>query len=268
MRDHYFAAVAANLRYRDEGSGPAVLLIHGWTLDLDMWEPQAVELSRTFRVVRFDRRGFGLSSGQPGIAADVADARALCRHLGLERVACIGMSQGARVVRDLAAVEPALMTCLVFDGSPDLRPGGTLTRDDVPRTDYRALVEAHGIDAFRRIWAEHPLARLRTKDEHARGLLRAMLSRYPGIDLREHANDTDGGADPAPPAGLRIPALVINGKYDLESRRNAGRLLAQGFPSCEQVVIPDSGHLPNLDHPGAYNTVVRSFLERYATAHT
>lgn len=44
----------ARLRYRDEGAGPALLLIHGWTLDLDMWEPQARALADAYRVIRFD----------------------------------------------------------------------------------------------------------------------------------------------------------------------------------------------------------------------
>src|SRR5471030_2146970 len=96
--DRYFAADGARLRYRDEGSGPALLLVHGWTLDLEMWNALSAALRADFRVVRFDRRGFGLSSGEPGVELDIADLAALCRHLGLERVALVGMSQGARAV--------------------------------------------------------------------------------------------------------------------------------------------------------------------------
>lgn len=266
--DLYFERDGVRLRYRDVGNGPAVLLVHGWTLDLDMWDLQVCDLSPTFRVVRFDRRGFGLSSGQPGIARDVADAGALCRHLGLERVACIGMSQGARVVRDLAAAEPALTSCLVLDGPPDLRPGGILTLDDIPLADYRALVTARGIEAFRHRWAEHPLASLRTHNERARQLLHTMLCRYPGVDLQGPTTDTGGGVAPEPLEELRVRALVINGQHDLESRKQAGRMLAQALPRCEHGFIPDAGHLPNLDNPQAYNTVLRTFLERYATAHS
>ena len=52
----------ARLRYRDEGAGRAVVFVHGWTLDLDVWEPQP-PLAAELRVVRYDRRGFGLSTG-------------------------------------------------------------------------------------------------------------------------------------------------------------------------------------------------------------
>ena len=66
--DRHLSVPGARLRYRDEGAGPAVVFVHGWTLDLDMWEPQA-PLAAQLRLVRFDRRGFGLSSGTRPSAA-------------------------------------------------------------------------------------------------------------------------------------------------------------------------------------------------------
>jgi 3-oxoadipate enol-lactonase len=103
-QDLYLWVEGTRLRYRDAGSGPAVLLIHGWTLDLDMWEPQVEALADSFRVIRLDRRGFGLSSGRPALTDDVADVQALCRHLALKHVSVVGMSQGARVAARLAAI--------------------------------------------------------------------------------------------------------------------------------------------------------------------
>src|SRR5262245_9698830 len=85
------------LRYRDDGAGRVVVFVHGWTLDLDMWEPQ-MPLSAEMRVVRYDRRGFGLSTGRPSLAADVDDLRALLYSLGIVSPLLVGMSQGARVV--------------------------------------------------------------------------------------------------------------------------------------------------------------------------
>lgn len=106
------------LRYRDEGRGCAVIFVHGWTLDLDQWEPQATSLAGEFRVVRMDRRGFGLSSGRPSTGEDAADLHALCRHLGLECAALVGMSQGARAVVQFAYAHPRMTSCFILDGSP------------------------------------------------------------------------------------------------------------------------------------------------------
>ncbi|HYL69994.1 MAG TPA: hypothetical protein VEY89_01675, partial [Candidatus Dormibacteraeota bacterium] len=59
--DQHLTVEGVRLRYRDEGQGPAVLLVHGWTLDLEMWEAQVAAWRDAFRLVRLDRRGHGLS---------------------------------------------------------------------------------------------------------------------------------------------------------------------------------------------------------------
>jgi pimeloyl-ACP methyl ester carboxylesterase len=99
--DRYLTTDGVRLRYRDEGRGPPVLLAHGWTLDLEMWEPQVAALRDTFRLIRFDRRGFGLSSGHPSVLQDIADLGVLCDRLAIERIALVGMSQGARAAMGL-----------------------------------------------------------------------------------------------------------------------------------------------------------------------
>jgi pimeloyl-ACP methyl ester carboxylesterase len=94
-----------------------------------------------------------------------------------------------------------------------------------------------------------------------------MLSRYPGADLQEPVTDPGGCPDPRPLEEVRVPALVLNGQHDLDSRKHAGQMVAQALLRGEHVFVPDAGHLPNLDNPDAYNAVVRTFLERHATAH-
>jgi len=61
--DQFVVVDGARLRFRDEGRGPAVLLVHGWTLDLEMWDPLVSALRDAFRLIRLDRRGHGLSRG-------------------------------------------------------------------------------------------------------------------------------------------------------------------------------------------------------------
>jgi 3-oxoadipate enol-lactonase len=277
--DRYITADGARLRYRDEGSGLAVMLVHGWTLDLEMWNPLTAALRADFRVVRLDRRGFGMSSGHPGPERDIADVDALCRHLALERVTLIGMSQGARAVLGFASIAPGRVACLVLDGPPDVGRGAVAGHaagitagdatgdDDVPLAQYRALVRHHGIEAFRREWATHPLIQLRTADRNARRLLSAILRRYPGNDLLAAAGAGAVRAE-VDLASLAMPALVISGEYDLAGRVQVADLLATRLPNAERAMIPDAGHLPNLDNPVAYHSVVRWFLNRHAGAAT
>jgi 3-oxoadipate enol-lactonase len=256
----------ARLRYRDAGRGEAVVLIHGWTLDLDMWEPQVRALAQRFRVVSFDRRGFGLSSGHPGLAADAADVRALCQHLGIARAAFLGMSQSARVLERIISAEPQLVSALVFDGAPDMSPDGRLTSNDVPLADYAALVRAEGMEAFRKAWAAHPLARLVTTDSRMHELVKRMIARYPGKDLGNGADAAGSDPEPAPAtvdlASIRVPVLVLNGELDLETRRRAGDQLASLIPAAQRALIPRAGHLSNLDNSITYNDTLLRFLGR------
>jgi pimeloyl-ACP methyl ester carboxylesterase len=264
--DRFLEVTGARLRYRDQGTGPPIVLIHGWTLDLDMWEPQVRDLSRSFRLIRFDRRGYGLSSGKPSLADDAADVQALCRHLGVQRAAFVGMSQGARILHYLAGAIPGSICCLVFDGAPDMRPGGALTAKDVPLSEYAAVLSNEGIVALRRTWAAHPLARLRTEDQTTHALLSRMLARYTATDLTAPAVQVPEISAVPGLGEIQLPALVLNGEFDLESRRLAGEALGRLLQHAERRIIPGAGHLANLDNPQTYNEVLRRFLERYAPA--
>jgi pimeloyl-ACP methyl ester carboxylesterase len=265
-RDEYLGLDGVQLRYRDAGAGPAVVFVHGWTLDLESWDPQAAALAGDFRVVRYDRRGFGLSGGEPGLTSDVGDLARLLDRLQLARPALVGMSQGARVALAFALRHPERISGLVLDGPPDeLSADGSAGDGDFSLEDYGRLVRERGIDAFRREWRAHPLMRLHRPDAAARALVDRMLARYPARDLK-------GPAAPAPRADagavarLALPALVINGALDTAARLRAGEALARTLPVAERVVLAGAGHLPNLDDAGAYNEALRSFLRRQSRA--
>lgn len=77
---------ATTFHYEMAGIGPPVVLIHAGIADSRMWEGQFAPLSRWFRVVRYDMRGFGLTPPAEGAFSHTDDLAALLRHLGIERV--------------------------------------------------------------------------------------------------------------------------------------------------------------------------------------
>jgi len=270
LADRYLTVEGARLRYRDQGSGPALLLLHGWTLDLDMWEHLAGALRGSYRVLRLDRRGFGMSSGTPSPERDITDLDALLRHLHIGQAALLGMSQGARAALGFAALAGPRVSCLVLDGPPDLlraaHAGAEAGDHDLPLAHYRALVRSAGMEAFRAEWSAHPLMQLRTGDGAARELLQSILRRYPGSDLLA------AGPEPAPssmrPSGLlaqsiTMPVLVISGAEDQPGRIRAADLLAQRLPGAERALVAGAGHLPNLDNASVYNNLVWGFVNRH-----
>src|SRR5262245_17718569 len=84
------------LYYEVRGAGPALLFLHGFTLDHRMWNRQVEDLAKAHQVITYDARGFGRSA-MPGTEPyrHYEDAAALCEHLGLTRVIAIGHSIGA-----------------------------------------------------------------------------------------------------------------------------------------------------------------------------
>jgi pimeloyl-ACP methyl ester carboxylesterase len=248
----------ARLRVRTAGEGPAVLLIHGWALDLDMWTPQFAALASRYRLIAFDRRGFGLSSGTPGIEDDLADIEELLAKLGVDRVAVVGMSQGARVALRWAIENPARITSLVLDGPPRDLLAVDRRQGEITLAAYRELVRNRGIDAFRKEWLDHPLMQLHAHDARTRALVREMVARYPGHDLL--ADDSPQAARIGDLRGLDVPVLIVNGEYDSDARIGAGAELARALPHARLAVIPGAGHLSNLDNPAAYNKVLSEYV--------
>ncbi len=224
---------------RDEGAGAAVVFIHGWTLDLDAWEPQAAALAASFRVIRYDRRGFGLSEGTPGRAADLEDLGRLLDHLRLDAATLVGHSQGARVALAFALRQPERVAALVLDGPPDETGDAAAAGDeDFSIAEYRRLVAEQGVDAFRRAWRE-PSA-----DAPAHGRRRGARARRARARSLPGARPAGRADVPPPPAGaaalarLVKPVLVVNGEFDTLIRRRAGEALARALPLAERVVVP------------------------------
>jgi pimeloyl-ACP methyl ester carboxylesterase len=259
--DQFLEVNDARLRYRVESPdptiAPTVVLVHGWALDLDMWRPQLAALADEFTVIAMDRRGFGLSSGNPSLGRDAEDIAALLDSLGIDDISIVGMSQGARVALDWARRFAERTRSVVLDGPPRLLP--TSAGTEIPIDEYRQLIAAEGMHAFRQRWLQHELMQLRSSDERTQELLRGIVARYPGHDLQ--------AMSPVPAielAAIDAPTLVLNGEHDTDDRHAAAAELAAVMSNAERRVVAGAGHLCNLDNPETYSLLLREFLRRHA----
>jgi pimeloyl-ACP methyl ester carboxylesterase len=258
--DAFLPIRGAKLRVLDEGSGPALVLLHGWAFDLDLWELQAAGLTVDHRVIRYDRRGFGSSSGEPSLTEDVADLLAILDQLSVERALLVGASQAARVVLRAALAAPGRVAGLVLDGAPDVvsAAADSLTASEIPIEQYRALARRSGVTAVRSAWFRHPLTQLKTRDLATRARLASVVARYPGRDL------TPAAAESQAPLGPRLAdvsarTLVINGEFEVPARLASGVLLCSTLPNARRVLVPGAAHLANLDNPSFYNDMLVQF---------
>jgi pimeloyl-ACP methyl ester carboxylesterase len=249
-QDRSLAREGARLRWRLEGDGPPLVLLHGWALDLEYWNPLVAQLAPHFTLLRFDRSGFGLSEGEPAVMRNVADLAALLETAQLDRVVLVGMSQGARLALHFACRHPAMVRGLVLDGAPALD-----AEPEIPVFEYRQLLAQHGIEALRTAVRAHPLMRLQREDPAMRRLLDDILTRYRGLDLL-HPSER-----PPPPqfAALDMPVMLLNGRLDSQDRREASLRLQAGMRHARLVELQDAGHLALLDDPAGYATELQAF---------
>jgi pimeloyl-[acyl-carrier protein] methyl ester esterase len=248
------------------GSGPDLVLLHGWALHGGMWGPWLDGLARQARLHLVDLPGHGRSDWPAG-ARDLAGlARAVFPAVP-RGAAVLGWSLGGMVALELARQHPRHLRALLlvattpkFLAGPDwehgLRPAVLDEFSAGLAGDYRRTVQNF-------------LALQTRGDEHALETLRMLRRR-----LASH-----GEPDPAAlAAGLGIlrdadlrdslprialPALVVAGEHDRLTPPEAGRTLAASLPTARFRLVERSGHAPFLSHPAVVLGEVTGFLERH-----
>ncbi len=248
------------LYYETAGEGEAVVLIHGGGLDSRMWDSQFEALARSYRVVRYDVRGFGRSDPPDKPYSDHGDLEQLLDFLKIDRAHLVGLSLGGRIALDFALERPARVRSLVLAG-PGL--SGFRFSDESSRRflDQVRAAQKGNWDEALRIWLtdpymvpamEHP-ALAAGIETMARENLRTLLMNYMlQIDL-----------DP-PAAGrlaeIKAPALLIVGSRDVPDILSIARTLQEKVPGLRRRDIPGAGHLVNMEKPAEFNQAVLEFL--------
>ena len=251
----------ARLVYEVSGDGPAVVLIHGFGLDMRMWDPQVAPLAARFRVVRYDCRGFGASGPfDPAVPyTHAGDLVALLDHLGLGDAVLAGLSFGGRVALQAALAAPDRVRGLalldaVLDGVP-WDPGSARALDEVARR-----VQAGGVRAGREAWLAHPLFAAAREQPDLAAALAAMVAGYPG----QHWLGQDPHRETRRPIdvleGIAAPALVAVGERDVPGFREMSAVLARRIPGAAYHVIADAGHMVTLEQPAAVSDLLTGFL--------
>lgn len=245
-----------------EGAGAPLALMHGWTVDHRMFEPQITPLAGRFRVIAYDRRGFGRSQAPPGLALELDDLDRIAAALSLETFHLLGMSQGARLALRYAATRRRRLRSLVLQGgAADGVVVPEAANERAPFDEFAALVRAGEMEEMRKRWAAHPLLAADRARPQVRPLLDRMLADYDGADLLDYspahlAFDQDV---PRLLAKFDAPALLLSGALEVAGRREHARRLLEIIPNSREVVLAGGGHFCNMAEPDAYNAAVIEF---------
>jgi len=256
--------------YEDSGQGPPVVLIHGHSLDLRMWDPQMTPLvDAGYRVVRYDVRGHGQSEA-PATGYTwqnySLDLRGLLDRLKIVAPAhLVGLSMGGGVALQFAVDHPQRVASLVLVDSTV--PGFTYSPEFSQAVeDLVQTVRSEGPRAgLERVWLAHPLFEGARRVAERFDFLKSMVLAYPA---RDYLDETEY---PQPQwqvidrlAEIRAPTLVLAGEEDLPDFRLIADILAANISGARQEVIGGAGHLLNLEQPERFNDALLRFLARVA----
>ena len=252
----------ARLVYDVAGTGPAVVLVHGFGLDRRMWDPQAGPLAARFQVVRYDCRGFGASGPfDPAIPyTHPGDLVALLDHLGIGQAVLVGLSFGGRVVLQTALAVPDRVRGLVLldavlDGVPWDR------ESEAGLGEVARAVRAGGVPAGRAAWLAHPLFAAARQRPDLASSLAGMVAGYPGQHWLGLDPQQQIGPDPFDALEqVAAPTLVAVGEHDVPGFREMSAVLARRIPGAELREIAGAGHMVNLEQPAAVNGLLTQFL--------
>ena len=252
------------IAYERAGAGPPLVLAHGATLDSRMWRPQLAALAGELTVVAWDEPGAGRSSDVPAdfTLADYGNSLAAvidALELGPAHIA--GLSWGGTVALELYRHRPELVASLIL---ADTYAGwkGSLPAEEVrARVDgVRQMLAAadHAFDpTLPGLFAGDPPAEFVPLMEAMAADVRPASM---GTALLVMAEADQRDLLPR----ITVPTLLIWGELDARSPLTVARQFEDALPDAKLVVIPDAGHMSNLEQPEQFNDAVREFCRANA----
>ena len=250
-----------DIAYERVGDGPLLVFAHGAAGDARMWSPQLAALTDEFTVVAWDEPGAGRSSDIPAgfTLADYAHClAAVIEDVALGPAHLAGLSWGGTVVLELYRHRPDLVATLILT---DTYAGwkGSLPAEEVQaRVDglHQMLAAPGAFDptlpglfAGERPTEFVPMLEAVAADVRPASMKTAMLV-MAEADQRDLLHRID------------VPTLLIWGELDARSPLSVARQFEEAIPGAELVVLPDTGHVSNLEQPEQFNRAVREFLGR------
>ena len=257
--------------HKDEGKGPAILLIHGSQSTLRTWDHVApVLVKRGYRVIRIDTPPLGLSGHVSDAAAatltPAAFVAGLLDHLGVDKLSCVGVSSGGTTCMYLAATYPDRVTRLIMSNSPsDPVENAKVT----PTPEFEAAqreVKETGFqsqrfwNAFLDFFSGDP-SRLDAgiREQYYDINRRTPEKNYTALTglVRDHEKATTAMA------AVRAPTLLIWGTRDQLLPEPAAHILGGYLKNTQvsKILLPDVGHYPPLEVPARFAQLILAYVE-------
>ena len=249
-----------SIAYQRAGSGPALVLLHGFSLDSRSWQPQIARLSDRFSVIAWDAPGAGRSQDPPETfdIGDWGDSLAgFLDVVGLERAHIVGLSWGGLLAQEFYRRYPSRVNSLVL---ADTYAGwrGSLPAP-LPEQRLEAAVNDSRLDAKAFVGKYLPGMFGDTADTEIQRELGAIMADFHPLGFRLMATALARADTRDLLPTIAVPTLLIWGDADKRSPLRVGQTMAEAIPGARIATIAGAGHLSNLERPSEFNALVRDF---------
>lgn len=254
------------VHYRDEGSGPPLLLIHGTAASLHTWDGWTKALKSEFRIIRLDLPGFGLTGPDPEARYQLHEyaqfIHAFMSQLGIEKYSLAGNSLGGGIAWHVAALYPESIEKLIL-----VDPNG-LPKDEPPSLVFK-LAKNRITAALLKKFAPRPVIKNNLKQVYYQDdkISEDLITRY--HDLTRRVGNRQAFVDRAnikdrPDLNLfsqiTCPTLIQWGRHDTWIPITDAQLFDEYIANSQVVIYEDAGHVPMEEIPEKSAEDARSFL--------
>ncbi|MCR9150161.1 MAG: 3-oxoadipate enol-lactonase [Rhodobacteraceae bacterium] len=247
------------LHWREDGDpdGAPVVFANSLGTDLRLWDKLVALMPPGLRLIRYDKRGHGLSACPPGpyaMGALVRDAERLLDALAVKDCVFVGLSIGGLIAQGLAVKRLDLVRGMVISNTAAKIGTAAMWQDRID------AIRAGGIEAIADATMERWFARPFRETPELQGW-RAMLTRQPVEGYTGCCAAIAGTDFYTPTAGLTLPTLAIAGSEDGSTPPDLVRETAALVKGSRFHLIRGAGHLPCVEKPADYAEVLTGFLK-------
>jgi len=252
--------------YQDSGNtgGTPVVFVHGFPFSSAMWSEQLAAVGSQFRTIAYDLRGLGrsaLADGQYTIEGHVDDLVALLDQLHIEQAIIVGFSMGGYITLRAMERHPERFLAVALC---DTRCEADDNAGKIKRANAAATVKQDGAAAFASNFIPAVFCPASIDNNSAAvSMIREIITATAPLaiagNLIAMAARTDTSASLP---DVAVPTLIMTGELDTITPPQAARFMHERITGAELQLIPDAGHMSNLENPQMFNRHLLTFLQR------
>jgi 3-oxoadipate enol-lactonase len=263
MENGFITIGDSKMYYEKAGQGDVVIFLHADTLDCRQWDNQFAYFSKKYTVIRYDIRGFGKSENPKSEPYSFSeDLHILMDSLFIKKAHLIGLSLGAAVILDFTLTHPDKVRSLVL-----VDPGISGDGFEKPFIEKIQIIQkfakSGNLTGAKKMWSDLSFFDTSRNNQSVWKRVQTMVSDSSGY--RWFGENQPIDIDP--PAvrrlqDIKVSTLILVGEHDINDFQRKSTLLHEKILGSQLVIVPQAGHLSNMDNPGVFNSAVDLFISK------